>query len=382
MPKQLDFETISHLLPPKPLAEADTELLRSWLADDPKIEGHVPQQLCQLDPRDGNMVIYNASRALRHHDLEEVALTEHDEHEGCPICEGIETRFVDYTPLSQGFTFISQNLYPILFPCERMNESLLDKPLYPDPERNGRATYGMHLLQWTSSIHELDWHNMPLADLEITVQRLAELEQRLLTTSEGYMPPSDALADKFGHLSVIKNFGAPAGASLSHGHQQISFCNIMPQRSFHDWSFQRRHQRSFSNFLLSENPANLTIADLGEAVLLIPYFMRRPLHMMLHLKTTGTGYLHELSAAQLSAMTRGVQLGVKLLRAAMPALNCEPAFNYAWHIGPGNDLYVEFFPITQAMGGFERMGMWICQQHPEDSAQLLTKVMQREGLGL
>ncbi|GAA5215615.1 hypothetical protein ACFSJ3_11125 [Corallincola platygyrae] len=377
MRKQLDIESIRALMPDRPLAESDSETLRAWLADDPQIASHVPQQLCQLDPRDGNMVIYNASRAFRHHDIEEVRTVPEDDGDDCPICDGVETRVVDHAPLSEGFTFISQNLYPILYPCQHLSEELLDRPLYPDPERNGRSTYGMHLLQWTSSIHELDWHNMPLSDLEITVQRLALLEDKLLHTSEGYMPPCDMQENKFGHVSVIKNFGAPAGASLSHGHQQISFCNIMPQRSFHDWSFQRRHNRTFTNFLLSENPGVLTVADLGEAQLMVPYFMRRPLHMMLHLKRGGTGYLHELDQGQLRAMTAGIQLGVKLLRGAMPALNCVPAFNYAWHIGPGNDLYVEFFPITQAMGGFERMGMWICQQRPEDSAALLKSLIHR-----
>jgi hypothetical protein len=43
----------------------------------------------------------------------------------------------------------------------------------------------------------------------------------------------------------------------------------------------------------------------------------------------------------------------------------------AIHTGPDSQLYVEFFPMIQAMGGFERIGMWICQLSAHKAADQL-----------
>jgi hypothetical protein len=141
----------------------------------------------------------------------------------------------------------------------------MGEPLYPDPYH-----------------HDRDWHNMPLADCLICFDRLAALEHKLLTDSEGFMPASDRGLQKlphqaymargpktFGYVCIIKNFGHAAGASLSHGHQQIGFSNIMPQRYFNNFSFMQRNQQTFSEYMLRENPKRLMVRDFGHAVLIV-----------------------------------------------------------------------------------------------------------------
>lgn len=370
-PKQLDIETARSKLLQFSLESGQMLDLLQKLEQEIVVEHYAPDTMCHLDPRDGALIIYNPSRSKRFHSHAQSSQTSQATSDSCPICEGNTTRIIDIAEMGEGFTFINQNLYPIFHPSNRVAQELLDKPLYPDPEHHGRASYGVHLLQWTSSIHHHDWHNMPESDLQIGVQRLARLESMMVSKSAGFMPPSEFSSEQFGYFSVIKNFGKAAGASLSHGHQQIAFSNIMPRRAFHNWSFYKRHGAPFSQYIFQENPADLLVTELDKAVLLVPYFMRRPLSMMLLLKDVSKSYLHQLDDAELADLTRGVATAVRLMHHQIPGYAQDIAYNIAINNGPGNGIYVEFFPITQITGGFEQVGLWICQERPTVSAAKL-----------
>jgi hypothetical protein len=55
----------------------------------------------------------------------------------------------------------------------------------------------------------------------------------------------------------------------------------------------------------------------------------------------------------------------------MPMIGKEPAYNVVTNNGPGCGLYFEFLPYTQEIGGFEYLGLYLCQGNPYDvSAQL------------
>lgn len=377
MTQQLNFQLATDQCLDEALEDTQFHELLDWLSSDPAVSEHIPEQTCQLDPRDGSLVVYNATRADRLHD--NVAGDDGVDDPGrvCPICRGQMTRILDIAPLSEGFTFISQNLYPILNPAPRLADDLLMRAMYPDPLHHGRVAYGMHLLQWTSSIHDRDWHNMAVADLAIVLSRLAHLEKCLVKGAHGYMPLIDQRSDSFGSFSVIKNWGADAGASLSHGHQQIAFSNIMPQRAFSNWSFYRRHKRTFSQYLLAENPEELSVAEWERWRLIVPYFMQRPLSMMLLYKGEGVRHLFQLDKRELVVLGEAMQLAIRALQILIPTYYRPAAFNFAIHNGPDSDVYVEFFPVTQTLGGFERLGMWVCQERPIVSAAKLRRQVGR-----
>ena len=50
--------------------------------------------------------------------------------------------------------------------------------------------------------------------------------------------------------------------------------------------------------------------------------------------------------------------------AIMPAIGKNTAYNITVSNGPGAGLYCEFLPYTQEMGGFEHLGLWVCQNSP------------------
>jgi galactose-1-phosphate uridylyltransferase len=231
--------------------------------------------------------------------------------------------------------------------------------------------YGFHFLQWTSSQHDRDWHNMPLADRVVVMNRLAALEKKLLTGAAGEMPAAQSWGDRagrYGFVSIIKNFGRLVGGSLVHGHQQIGFGNVMPRRFRDNWRFEMNRGELFSAYLLHENPAELSIRDYGSVVLLVPYFMRRPFDMMLLLKDAGKRYLHELTEVEITAVANGWHDAIRAIRWVMPEIGRETAYNVTTHNGPGAGLYFEFLPYTQETGGFEHLGLFMCQENPRNVA--------------
>jgi galactose-1-phosphate uridylyltransferase len=334
-----------------------------------EIEDFLPDGTYRTDPRNGDRILYHASRGSRPHDNAPESVGQIPERE-CVICQGETTGVVDVAALSEGFTFINKNLFPILYPFED----------------EGFAS-GLHLLQWTSSQHDKDWHNMPLNDRIIVMERLAALERMLLagadelpisgadgdpTVTES-MPGLSGMPKAF--VVIIKNYGHLVGGSLIHGHQQIAFSNVMPRHFRDNARFQRRHAELFSEYMLRETPPALVVKDYGPAILLVPFFMRRPYDMMLVLKETSRRYVHQLGEEELETAAEGWHDGIRAMREIMPQVGREIAYNVITNNGPGAGLYFEFLPYTQEIGGVEHLGLFVCQEDPERAAAQLREII-------
>lgn len=340
--------------------------------NDETLQKFSPDGICQIDPRNGNLVIYNSARAKRIHTTSDTAPP--PEMARCPICDGKTSEIFDLVEQSEGFAFINKNIYPIFHPIKELPQEDADYFLHQDLEHKGRASYGFHLLQWTSSIHLRDWHNMPFDDALISFKQLAKVEELMLCQPTTFMERSSTQIEQqtvSGYISIVKNHGAAAGASLTHGHQQITYSNILPQRFFNNLRFRRRNKKSFSQFMLEENPKNLFLKDYGDVVLLVPYFMKRPLDMLLIVKNTSKRYLHQLNHRERSQVTKGIQQATQAIFALMEKMELAPAYNMIVNNGPGCGLYIEFLAQTQKMGGYEQIGLFVCQASASESATLL-----------
>ena len=324
-----------------------------------EIDGYLPDAVYRVDPRNGDRILYHSSRGSRPHDNAPDSASEIPERE-CVICQGETTGVIDVADLSEGFTFINKNLFPILYPFE--DEGLAS---------------GLHFLQWTSSRHDRDWHNMPHRDCVVVMERLAALERMLLSGSD-QLPAADEVEDRpEGKASVIiiKNYGHLVGGSLIHGHQQIAFSNVMPRHFRDNARFEQEHGETFSSTLLRETPSELVIKDYGPAQLLVPFFMRRPYDMMLVVKDVRKAYLHELNEEELAAVAQGWHDAIRAMREIMPKVGREIAYNVITSNGPGAGIYVEFLPYTQEIGGVEHLGLFVCQELPERAAARLRDVI-------
>lgn len=317
-----------------------TELVREEVTD------YLPDGTYQVDPRNGARILYHSSRSLRPHDnvpAETEARVHSISDRECFICQGQTTGVIDVATLSEGFTFINENLYPILYPFD-----------------NDEHVSGLHFLQWTSSHHDKDWHNMPPADCAIVMDRLAALEEKLLEAAD--------------FVVIIKNYGHLVGGSLIHGHQQIACSKLMPRHFEDNRRFEYVRGEKFSAHMLGEmldNRPELIIKDYGPALLLTPYFMRRPFDMMLIIKDTSKKYLHQLDGPERAAVAEGWHDALRAIHAIMPRIGRELAYNVVTSNGPGAGLYFEFLPYTQEIGGVEHLGLFVCQELPERAAAQL-----------
>jgi galactose-1-phosphate uridylyltransferase len=358
--QHLERKVLAEILQAKDVGDISVEDLFTLTREE--IDGYLPDGIYRIDPRNGDRILYHASRGTRPHDNVPGSETGIPERE-CLICRGETTGVIDVADLSQGFTFINKNLYPILYPFEE----------------TGLAS-GLHLLQWTSSYHDRDWHNMPLQDCVVVMERLAALERALLMGDDQPSTATGTEASLKGEafVVIIKNYGHLVGGSLIHGHQQIAFSQapaLMPRHFRDNVRFERNHGETFSSFVLRETPDDLVIKDYGPAVLVVPRFMRRPYDMLLLLKDVSKAYLHQLSDPELEAVAEGWHDGIRAIREIMPKIGREIAYNVITNNGPGAGLYVEFLPYTQEIGGVEHLGLFVCQELPEWAAARLRDVI-------
>ena len=345
-----------------------TDLLAYFKKEQPQNRVS-PNFRFSVDPRSMESIIYNPARAKRPHNYSNHKIKKTTGREPCPICAGETTGIIDLAPLSDGYTFINRNLYPVIQP--------------PDLSGNAQAAdrnrlWGFHLVQWTSSIHDQDWHNMAEEDCLIVMSRLAAAEKKLRSAAleiNGKLSPGNDPSLDGPYISIIKNAGSAVGGSMEHGHQQILVSNLAPRRSLENQRFEKKNGITFSEHLQDSNPSELLLRDYGDAALLVSKYMRRPLEMILALKDTKKSYLHDLDENELLAISRGWKDGTRAIRKLMPEMDKEIAFNVVTHNGAGTGIYFEFLPYTQETGGFEQLGLAICQADPLRTAEQIRMIL-------
>ncbi|MFN3467525.1 MAG: hypothetical protein ACK4WF_07470, partial [Candidatus Brocadiales bacterium] len=249
------------------VSKISPEELLKGVSSDPAIAGNAPLRHFQIDPRNGDRVVYSEARASRPHDTKgaenEILHSAQNDSVSvnCVVCEGKTTSAVDVAVTSEGFTFINKNLFPVTYPFSGESG---DK----DPSiKAGQRAIGTHFLQWPSNLHDRDLDNMPLEDVFIVLKRLCLLEKSLLHFEGRYlnynMPLSHRLADgnHYGYIWVIKNMGRLVGSSLVHGHQQVVHANIKPRKIQDDQRFKEQQGQGFPQYLLEYNPEEYCVKE-------------------------------------------------------------------------------------------------------------------------
>jgi galactose-1-phosphate uridylyltransferase len=368
MSQQLDREMLARILRAENVESLSLSELLGLVEGE--ITRFLPDGVCQVDPRNGDRILFTSARGHRPHDNVPEPSGEPQGKRECVICQGNTTAVVDVADLSAGFTFINENLFPILYPFESNHSEKAER------DSRGQPAAGFHFVQWTSSLHDRDWHNMPLTDCAVVLQRLAALEGKLLADSKELFPVAEPWVEQCGYryhgfVSIIKNYGRLVGGSLAHGHQQIALSNVLPQRILDDWRFKEERGETFSAYMMRENPADLLVRDYGPMMLVVPYFMRRPYDMMLVVKDVGKQHVHELTNAEVAVAAEGWHDAIRAMRAIMPRIGREIAYNVVVHNGPGAGLYFEFLPYVQEIGGAEHLGLFVCQGNPTSVAAWL-----------
>ena len=155
MTQQLNRETLDEIILSHDINNLSLGQIGQMLQKDESISLFAPDGICQVDPRNGDRIVFNSARARRPHDNQPTKSMVPDSGQSCVICQGKTTKVIDVEDLGEGFTFINENLFPIFYPA-------VDEKDYPidDGKRvanlGGIPTFGFHFLQWTSSYHDKD----------------------------------------------------------------------------------------------------------------------------------------------------------------------------------------------------------------------------------
>ncbi len=361
MARKVSDEILKKLTENVDLANLDYEKLLLTIREDELISPWLPEREVRIDPRNGERILYSTARARR--PITTMPTSEEDkpeerDEESCPLCNGDTTSFIDVMPLSQGHTLINKNLYPALYPFA-VNENFEQDQVV-----------GSHFLQWSSTIHGQDIHTMSQADGRIVIDRLALLEMKLLHQNSN--------DEHKGFVGIIKNYGFLAGGSLSHGHQQVVHSNVMPRKIVEDYNYLEKHNEPFAQFLNRRNDSSLTVMSFSSLRVVVPYFMTRPLQCLLLFEDSSACNLHDLNDNERDSLVRAMRTILLAITSAMRKMGRLPCYNLVVHSGPIGQLYIEIHPYTQELAGLEHLGLYVCQDTPENSAKELRLSMENE----
>lgn len=328
----------------------DKEELLSFFKEDQSLMNFAPDGIVRVDPRDGQRIIYASKRGKRSMNISSVIKEiPRSDSSNCPICQGNTTEIWSHRELSEGHTFINKNLFPMLLPAGDDGDLSID------------AAHGYHFLQWVSTHHDVDWHNISQEDGEVVFRELMVLEKYLLENVGG-------------HVCIIKNFGKEVGGSQAHAHQQIACTNIMPASMVNDQMYFQRTGRTFTADLLSDIDSSLVVEDFENVSLVVPPFMRRPLMAMAVLKDDSKKHFHQLTDFEVMELVKSIRHLASKYVYLMPRMNRSAAYCITFHNGPGAGIYLEFHPYTQETGGFENLGLWVSTMLPHEAAEYLREI--------
>jgi UDPglucose--hexose-1-phosphate uridylyltransferase len=212
----------------------------------------------------------------------------------------------------------------------------------------------------------------------------AELPQLKLLI-DAYIDRLRALSAKpyVQYVSIFRNYGREAGASLSHAHSQIIATPTVPRIPTEELAaskkFYAQHGKCvFCDIIEKETRSPRMVLDNQHFVVFAPYASVHPLEFWILPKKHGADMLG-LGKAEKDAFAVTLKTSLKALK----ALVNDPPYNYGFHLSintEARDYYhwhLEIYPRLSIWAGFEKTtGMYINTVKPETSAAELRKAIQ------
>jgi UDPglucose--hexose-1-phosphate uridylyltransferase len=211
----------------------------------------------------------------------------------------------------------------------------------------------------------------------------AELSQLTLLTN-AYIDRLRDLSDKsyIQYVSIFRNYGREAGASLSHAHSQIIATPTVPRIPAEEIAeskkFYAQHKKCvFCEIIEREMQGSRFIFENSHFAVFAPYASVHPLEFWIAPKK------HALSMLSMSkAEIETFAITLKTSLSALKNLVNDPPYNYGFHLcldRSAEDYYhwhLEVYPRLSIWAGFEKnTGMYINTVKPETSADELRKTI-------
>ncbi len=221
----------------------------------------------------------------------------------------------------------------------------------------------------------------PLHNEHPAVARISQLMHAV----NGYVDRLKTLSSKsyVKYVSIFRNHGLKAGASLSHAHSQIIAAPTVPTIPRAELSASRKFYEShgscvFCDILEREKDGPRFIWENGSFVALAPWAGVHPFEFWIVPKK----HQETLLKLQPNAV-KDLASAMKTCLEGLRSLLQDPPYNYGFHVapieeaGPFYHWHLEVYPKLAIWAGFEKStGMYINVVPPEDSANDLKSAIE------
>jgi UDPglucose--hexose-1-phosphate uridylyltransferase len=257
------------------------------------------------------------------------------------------------------------NLYPAFGPPKLPQ----DTAQIMKSERFGDAI-GHHEVVIESPNHEEGPADSELTQLELVIR--AYLERLRELSAKPYVK----------YVSIFRNYGQQAGASLSHAHSQIIATPMVPaiiqEELDASKQFFKEHGKCvFCDIIEQERKGPRLVYDGADYVVFTPYASITPMEFWIAPKKHA-GNLQSLGGSEIAALAKTLKASLKALK----DLVNDPPYNYGFHIALDKDAadyyhwHLEVYPKLSIWAGFEiSTGTYINTVTPETAAESLRQTL-------
>ena len=184
------------------------------------------------------------------------------------------------------------------------------------------------------------------------------------------------------YVSIFRNHGLEAGASLSHAHSQIIATPFVPtivdKEIAASKNFWNQHERCiFCGIIERESKSPRLVHDNARFVVLAPYASVHPMEFWILPKKHDANLLN-LTQTETKAFAETLKASLKALK----DLVNDPPYNYGFHLSTNKDAencyhwHLEVYPRLSIWAGFEKStGVYINTVTPETATAELKKAI-------
>ncbi len=259
---------------------------------------------------------------------------------------------------------------PNLFPAFTPPKEPVDQAHIIKSKNCGRAV-GHHEVLVESPNHDSDPADAELPQLKLLIQ--AYIDRLRDLSAKKYVK----------YVSIFRNYGREAGASLSHAHSQIITTPILPrilaEEIMASKEFYEKNKKCvFCEMLEKETRGPRLVLENAHFVVFTPFASVNPLEFWILPKKHSANMLG-LSEVEIEAFATTLKTSLKALK----DLVSDPPYNYGFHLSINREAekyyhwHLEVYPRLSIWAGFEKnTGMYVNTVKPEASAAELRKNLQ------
>ncbi len=303
-------------------------------------------------------VIFSPKRAKRPHAFRKSGKKKISPDK-CPFCPGNESmtpKAIKQVPNKNWRVRLIPNKFPAL--CEIPFKGEEGSGFF----RHYRP-YGYHEVLIETPEHDKEFHELSQKQLELCFKIMIERYKYLLKKKETV------------YVTVFKNKGKMAGASLGHTHSQIIASPLFPKKISEKMLAAEKYYHSeqrcpYCDIIKSEKKKKQrVVAENSEFIAICPYASTWPYETWLFPKK----HVHDISCLNKSQLECMIKMLKNILKKYTELFGDLP-YHIVYNSFPESDFWhfhVEIFPKLKIYGGFEYFGLYINEVLPEYAAKKL-----------